>query len=310
VWHELRVWAAGASLEDAWLLTLVLAAAMLACLWFGLGRLRRARLIEDTPTARIRSAHQGYVEFEGRARMMPGPPIFSPLTRTPCVWWRFRVERRKGYGTRSAAWSVVESYSSDDMFLLDDGTGECVVDPQGARVHPSLRRTWYGSTQRPMWTPQGSRRFNLFPFGTYRYSELLIGINTPLHVMGFYRTHSGAPVFDEAADVRELIAQWKREPEQLLKRFDANGDGEICMQEWQAVRKAAAEEVRRRHVDTAAAPDVSVVSRPRDGRPFLLSAVPQATLVRRKKWTGWPLVGLAIYLGAVMVVVWESRLGG
>ena len=37
------------------------------------------RLIEDTPTAKIRSAPQGYVELEGTGKLMDGPPIIAKL---------------------------------------------------------------------------------------------------------------------------------------------------------------------------------------------------------------------------------------
>src|SRR3546814_8668594 len=40
--------------------------------WLAFSRLRESRLIQDTPTSRVRSAAQGYVEFEGFARLMPG----------------------------------------------------------------------------------------------------------------------------------------------------------------------------------------------------------------------------------------------
>ncbi len=41
----------------------------------------RYRMIADTPTSRIRSAHQGYVELEGEGRLMQGRPIISPLSK-------------------------------------------------------------------------------------------------------------------------------------------------------------------------------------------------------------------------------------
>jgi hypothetical protein len=43
-----------------------------------LGYSRLLRLIADTPTARIRSAPQGFVQFEGTADWLPGPEIHAP----------------------------------------------------------------------------------------------------------------------------------------------------------------------------------------------------------------------------------------
>ena len=50
------------------------------------------RLVEDTPTAKIRSAPQGYVELEGVGKLMDGPPIIAKLSGLPCVWFRYKIE--------------------------------------------------------------------------------------------------------------------------------------------------------------------------------------------------------------------------
>ena len=44
--------------------------------------LHKSRLLEDTPTSLIRSASQGYVEFEGTGRRLDGEPVIAPLTGT------------------------------------------------------------------------------------------------------------------------------------------------------------------------------------------------------------------------------------
>ena len=88
----------------------------------GFSGLRRSRQIEDVPTARVRSAHQGYVELTGLARMLDGEPIIAPLSHTRCCWYRYKVERRSGKD-----WRVLQSGSSDGIFILRDETGDCVA---------------------------------------------------------------------------------------------------------------------------------------------------------------------------------------
>ena len=113
---------------------LVLAAVLaVAAFVAGLTGLRRVRHIEDVPTARVRSAPQGYVELIGRAHAMDGEPIIAPLSQTPCCWYRFRVERADGKD-----WRTVDSGVSDGIFLLRDETGECVVDPRVPRSRPAI----------------------------------------------------------------------------------------------------------------------------------------------------------------------------
>ena len=56
--------------------------------------LHQARLIENTPTAKIRSAVQGYVELNGQTLLMNGPVIVSPLSGKTCVWYRYKIEEK------------------------------------------------------------------------------------------------------------------------------------------------------------------------------------------------------------------------
>src|SRR5579871_4099491 len=56
--------------------------------------LKFGRVIADTPTAKIRSAAQGYVELLGQGHRLNGEPSFAPLSKLPCIWYRYAIERR------------------------------------------------------------------------------------------------------------------------------------------------------------------------------------------------------------------------
>src|SRR3990170_7654612 len=60
--------------------------------WYVWRSLNKARTIEDIPTSKARSAHQGYVELEGVGRLMDGAPIVGPLSGPPGGWFRSRAE--------------------------------------------------------------------------------------------------------------------------------------------------------------------------------------------------------------------------
>ena len=62
-------------------ITLLIALFALYLGFFGLIRVRR---IEDVPTARVRSAPQGYVELIGTAHTLDGEPIIAPLSKKNC----------------------------------------------------------------------------------------------------------------------------------------------------------------------------------------------------------------------------------
>ena len=74
---------------------MLLVFALVGCgfgLYLGFTGLHRYRLIEDVPTAKVRSAHQGYVELIGRAVMMDGEPIVAPLSQLQNTRFRIAVE--------------------------------------------------------------------------------------------------------------------------------------------------------------------------------------------------------------------------
>lgn len=288
-----------------WFWTSVCSLACLLCFGATFFWLRRARMLEDTPTSLIRSAAQGYVELRGRAGLMPGPVILSPLSNTRCVWWCYTVEERQRSGNRNE-WRVIDKGTSDDLFLLSDTTGDCIIDPDHANIHPSVNQRWRGPTPKPGRGPDGS----WLSFGDYRYREQLIRIGDVLYALGWFRTQGAERAFDEQADMRALLSEWKRDQAQLLKRFDSNGDGQIDLQEWENVRRAALEEIRHQSLQNAVNPDLHVLSKPRDRRPYIISTLSQATQARRLRWQAVTSLVAAAGLGYFSALLLSLRLSG
>ena len=263
--------------------------------WLGLRDLRRARELEDTPPSRIRSAAQGYVQLLGRPRPMPGPRIQSPLTGTPCVWWHYRIsvvsEERN---------EVIAEATSDDLFYLSDTSGDCIVDPVGASVQPNVVRRWRGHRRQPPQVPP-SRLEATLSSGNYRYFERLVTGDALLLARGWFRTQAAVQASDESRDLALLLAEWKRDRRELLRRFDANRNGRIDPEEWECARAAALEEVRTERVDQQTLPDVNVLGQPPDRREFLLAAVPRHAMQRRYRLRAWALLATAA-LGAAFAL--------
>ncbi|WP_020649239.1 GIDE domain-containing protein [Solimonas variicoloris] len=283
-----------------WLMCTLLALLSAGAFLSGFRRLRRARHLEDTPTSRIRSAAQGYVELRGYARLLPGPDIVSPLSGVRCAWWRYRIEYRRtedDSSGHSSDWEVIEQASSEELFLLADDSGECIVDPHRARAWPSLSRRWQGDSRRPARIPA---RTPWLTSGNYRYSEQLIGIGDPLYVHGWFRTQSAAQQYDEAAEVRDLLRVWKTDRHELLRRFDANGDGEVDFAEWEQARRAAQQQVRAEHLEQSLHPELHVLAVPPDGRDFILSTLDEHVLARRLRAQGLALLALGLAAGGAL----------
>lgn len=247
-------------------------AASYGTLYFG----RRAWRLADTPIARIRSAPQGYVEFAGRAQLMEGAPILAPLSHLPCAWYAYQIEERSTNGR----WWCVDAGESDSLFLLDDGTARCVIDPDGAHFIKTRRDVWYASES-------GVRSHALWGIGAaYRYVEQRILPGEELHVIGGFRTVGGlreAP--DTRREVAELLERWKRDP-QRMKLFDRRRNGRIDPDEWEAARRAAEKQVRRQQLQQSIAPEVHLLADTGDpSRPFIIAAFHQeGRLIRYFQW--------------------------
>ena len=184
----------GSGAFDGLFLDLLLGGGALAGLWYTIISLRQGRTVEDTPTSRVRSAAQGYVELEGRGLLPEGVQSLAPLTGLPCTWWSFRIEESEGSRRR---WSVVESGKSQLPFLLDDGTGQCLIDPRGAQVFGASRTVWYGATRRPLaklGQPDSllGQMAGLMLRGDYRYTEHRLSVGGPLYAIGSFRSVGGA----------------------------------------------------------------------------------------------------------------------
>ena len=146
--------------SESWFWLLVLGCAVVGGGWIAFRWLHIARMLEDTPTSRVRSAAQGYVELVGRAGRARRHEEPRAADATPRVWWKYRVQRRTGSSSgrnQRSKWQTVKSGHSEQPFLLDDGTGECIVQPAGAEVLTTETTTWYGDTAWPR-RPRADRR--------------------------------------------------------------------------------------------------------------------------------------------------------
>lgn len=93
----------------------------------GFGQWRMSRLIENTPTAKIRSMAMGLVEVNGV--VAPRSRVTAPFTGRECAYWEIDVSAA---GRRRGSWRVVHRNQSGNPFFLRDETGTALVYPHGA----------------------------------------------------------------------------------------------------------------------------------------------------------------------------------
>ena len=232
---------------------------------------RRYRLIADTPTSRTGSVAQGYVELFGQARSHERAPLYSTLSGRRCVWYRW--ERR--YASREGPLDQDQQEESHASFLLQDGHGEVVVDPERAEVHAAHRERWRDKE--------------------YLYSEEWIADDDPLYVIGNLIAIGGdAASGDGRREVATLLAEWKRDQPALLRRFDLDRNGALDEQEWLAARAAAEREVRQQQQELAATPLTLHMQPSADGRPYLITTRSPRNNARAFRWRAWLHLGVAV----------------
>lgn len=269
----------GIKLESrpGWLVTLGIMTLISLFAW--LSALRRLRLVRDTPTSRIASAAQGYVELSGHGKQLADPPLLSKLSLLPCLWYRYRIERKNDKNQ----WHTEESGESSQPFLLEDASGRCVVDPDGAEILTLHKDTWQQ--------------------GAYRYTEWKLLDIDNLYAIGQFRTVGGGSLETTTQqEMNAVLAEWKQDMSALHRRFDLNNDGQLDMQEWMLARQAARREADKRIASARTQPDVNYLLQPQDGRLFLLSNMPQNRLERRYWFWSW--AHLAIFFGALGGLAW------
>lgn len=283
------------------LLAVGAAAVAILSLWRFLVRVRRERMVADTPEVRIRSAAQGYVKVRGCTQPAGPAATAAPLSGLPCVWWSYEIAREERDSKGNRRWCTTDSRSSIEPFaLVDEDAARCLVGPVSAEITPSARNVWYGATSWPMTGPPAATSF--LRLGSWRYTERILGVGAQVCVLGELRSHS--EVGDASAAAAAKLHEWKQDQRALLARFDRDGDGQLSDAEWQAAREAAARESQQQTLQSAISRE-TVISEPLDGEPFLIAPLSEDALERREKLFAALYFGLGL-LG-VVVCGWAIR---
>lgn len=273
---------------------LAVSAIAIVCFWFVFYYLKRARLIEDTPTSRIRSAAQGYVEIVGTVFPVKNKMLVSPLAGKECVWYSYKVQKYQSSG-KSGHWTTIEEGASDQRFAIRDDTGCCVVQPEAAEVMTSHKRTWYGNTPRPDQADNRNVVLRALNTRRYRYVEKYIYACDVIYALGFFSTSGGGRNIPNLHQMTgKVIREWKQNYNAILKRFDRDGNGEIDLQEWEAVREAAKLEAEKRHRAMTNVPPMNILGRTSDKQqPFILSTFSQKILAKKfRRYAFFNLAGV------------------
>jgi hypothetical protein len=267
---------------STWVWALVVMAIISLLAW--ISSIRRGNTIATLPTSAIASAAQGYVELKGQVSTKPNYRI-TARSGLACVWFRCITYRKDSDG-----WEVCDRSVSESIFEIDDGSGEsCMVDPEHAEVVSSNRRTWYD--------------------GNTKYVEEQLFAGQTLYVLGDFSTLAADVGQTQLnTDVSLLLAEWKKDYPKLLARFDHNHDGQLDMTEWENVRQAAYQALGQQQREVAKLPAIHLIKRPKNGRLFLISNLPEHKLQRQSQHWAW--LHLLLFFSSLAGVVWVTLQAG
>ena len=255
---------------ELWRYALLAMAAVSLAAWAG--NYRRLRRIADTPSSKIASAAQGYVEIGGRCNE-DAAPLSAPLSDTTCLWYQYEIHEQSG----NDEWTLRDAGTSDAPFVITDATGRCEINPVGAEVMTNHEKVW--------------------SVGKERYTERLLLPQERVYALGEFVTVGGADsTLDAHADTAKKLAEWKQDQATLLKRYDLNNDGKVDLQEWELARHQARREVDAAHRLILASEGTHTLRKPHDGRLYLLSNYLPDRL--HKKYTRWAWAHAIFCVGA------------
>ena len=168
-------------------------------IWFfhGFQYLRKKRLLENTPTAKIRSMAMGFVEVQGQ--VSGRSVLIAPFSGRACAHWEVDISTRAG----RQGWRRVHHAASGQPFFLSDATGTALVYPQGAEFN-----TMFGVEEAcagPVF-PEGYEMYlrehcgvssNLWRLGVLRFRERILEDSQAVFVVGTATPRSRALVISD-----------------------------------------------------------------------------------------------------------------
>jgi hypothetical protein len=98
----------------------------------GFREFRTYRLMADTPVIPIRSMAMGLVEIYGTAR--GELLVSSPVSHTPCFWYRVEIHKRTKDSKGRESWSHFATDVNGISFCLEDDTAKVRVNPSQAEL--------------------------------------------------------------------------------------------------------------------------------------------------------------------------------
>lgn len=162
-----------------------------ALLYLGFNNWHLKRLIENTPTSKIRSIAMGLVEIYGTVSQPLKEFLKTPFTNQHAAHYYYKIEKLQKTKNGSH-WTTIKKGQASTQFYLKDNTGSVLVDPTEATIDilPTYQKTTSQLTTLPPAIQQFCAANNVslntfFGFGrTLRFSEYALAHNDKAYILG------------------------------------------------------------------------------------------------------------------------------
>ncbi len=286
----------------------------IAIFGWGFSVWRRMRLIVDTPTAKVRSMPMGRIELNGHAQEKA--ELIAPITKSPCVYYRYTVEEERRSGKNNKTWVTVDRGDSSAWgFYLEDDTGAVLLMPEGAKVeircdfeakHGGLSGLFFGGNASFDPSPWLNRGWLGISIKKLRFREWRIQAGDWLYVLGVSQERANLAA-EQRQRILDKLRALKTDPE-AMAHFDRDGDGELAAAEWEVARQLTVQEVTREATDDR----IVVAADPSHDAPFLISDQGEASLVTSHRWKAVFAVigGAVISVGSLWILLVQGATTG
>lgn len=118
---------------DILVLVIIGLAAGIFLFFTGFRMFNMKRLIENTPTSKIRSLAMGFAEICGEAAGIKSHVVKSPFTNKDCIYYNYSIEEQRSNG-KNTYWVTIRKDEYRKNFYVKDSTGSVLVNPEGAEI--------------------------------------------------------------------------------------------------------------------------------------------------------------------------------
>lgn len=275
---------------------------------YGLVNLKYKRMVENTPTSKVRSMAMGLVEVEGQARRYYD--LKATYSRTRCIYFRCRFYRKKRVyvasrwaflqtgGSHSEQWRLERETASGRLpFYLEDKTGRVLVRPKGAIFIVSRASQQFSGTM-------GMNAELLLRDDRTRIREDLIPEGARVYVLGKARPEKTEDTVSER--IRKELQKLKQDKTRLMA-YDQNENGRVDMDEWETARRDVENRVYAEMLAEGGPTERTVIGKPPYGMlPFIIADSEKA-IIGKLAIRVWLFTAGGLLLFAAGVQVLTSR---